>query len=74
MAVASPAATFTIIKRFNGTNGGGLVAPPVEGLDGNLYGATQNGGVYNYGTIFKLTPGLKLSKVDPIVKTNFGRQ
>jgi uncharacterized repeat protein (TIGR03803 family) len=55
-AMASPAATFTVVRRFNGTNGSGPVAPPVEGLDLNLYGTTNNGGASNYGTVFKLTP------------------
>ena len=27
----------------------------VEGSDGNFYGTTNSGGVYNYGTIFEIT-------------------
>jgi uncharacterized repeat protein (TIGR03803 family) len=32
------------------------VAPVVFDSAGNLYGTTQLGGAYSYGTVFKLTP------------------
>jgi uncharacterized repeat protein (TIGR03803 family) len=28
----------------------------IEGRDGNFYGTTYNGGINNYGTVFKMTP------------------
>jgi uncharacterized repeat protein (TIGR03803 family) len=55
-AIVSPAQTFTVIKRFNGTNGGTPFGPVVQGVDGNIYGATTSGGANNGGTIFRLTP------------------
>jgi uncharacterized repeat protein (TIGR03803 family) len=38
-------------------NGSVPVAGLVQATDGNLYGATQNGGASGRGTIFKITPG-----------------
>jgi uncharacterized repeat protein (TIGR03803 family) len=61
MAIASPAQVFTVMKHFSGPNGGGPAAPPVEGLDLNLYGITNYGSGYNFGTVFQLTPGGYLS-------------
>jgi uncharacterized repeat protein (TIGR03803 family) len=47
--------TLTTLVRFNGANG----ALPQTGLmqagDGNLYGATMQGGPYDYGTVFRLS-------------------
>src|ERR1022692_3881655 len=54
-AFVSPAQTFTTLVYFLGSNGGGPVAPLVQGIDGELYGTTtQNGSIY-YGTVFKTT-------------------
>jgi len=33
----------------------------VQGADGNFYGVTYSGGIYGEGTIFKITPGGKLT-------------
>lgn len=53
----TPTGTFTVLYNFTGGSDGG---PAVGGVafdkHGNLYGATQNGGVSGYGTVFKLTP------------------
>jgi uncharacterized repeat protein (TIGR03803 family) len=50
--------TEKIIHNFGATGDG---ANPVSGLTfdaaGNLYGTTDAGGVYNYGTVYELTPG-----------------
>jgi len=51
------AQTFTTLVNFNGTNGDGPVpqAQLVQGLDGNLWGVTEVGGVFGAGTIFKMS-------------------
>jgi len=47
---------YRTIYRFQGGNDGWFpVGVPVADKDGNLYGTTQMGGTYNYGTAFKLT-------------------
>lgn len=51
-------ATKTTLYTFSGLGDGGVpLAPVVFGLDGALYGTTINGGAYNAGVVFKLTPG-----------------
>ena len=40
----------------NGTDGVAPQAGLVMDAAGNLYGTTYNGGTYNYGTVFELTP------------------
>jgi uncharacterized repeat protein (TIGR03803 family) len=65
-AIRSPAQTFTTLASFGGANGNGPVAALIQGVDGNFYGTTINGGVgtgdpscslsEGCGTVFKLTP------------------
>lgn len=54
----TPSGTETVLYSFTGGAGG---AYPTGGVvldaDGNLYGTTANGGRYNQGTVFKVTPG-----------------
>jgi len=49
--------TETVLHRFGGASDGDL---PLAGLafdrKGRLYGTTSGGGVYGYGTVFRLTP------------------
>lgn len=54
----TPSGTETILHSFNndGTDGYGLVAGLVIDSSGNLYGTTELGGTYTYGTVFELTP------------------
>jgi uncharacterized repeat protein (TIGR03803 family) len=33
----------------------------IEGIDGNFYGTTSSGGAHHWGTIFRLTPGGRLT-------------
>jgi len=70
MVIASPAQTFTTLKFFNGTNGESPFAPPVEGLDSNLYGTTMYGGRHSYGTVYKLTSSGTFSKLHNFCKVS----
>jgi uncharacterized repeat protein (TIGR03803 family) len=49
-----------ILAEFTGTSGPTKGAAPLgemmQGADGNLYGMTSQGGAYNRGTIFRVTP------------------
>lgn len=52
--------TLTTLYTFNGNGVDGLLPAGglVQGSDGNFYGATGEGGLYNdAGTVFKITPG-----------------
>ncbi|HXM21312.1 MAG TPA: choice-of-anchor tandem repeat GloVer-containing protein [Terriglobales bacterium] len=48
-----------VLHRFNWSSGGSDGTAPYAGLvfdrSGNLYGTTAGGGIYNHGTVFKLT-------------------
>ena len=48
---------FTSLYSFTGgTDGGNCYAGLLLASDGNLYGATENGGAYGLGTIFRISP------------------
>jgi uncharacterized repeat protein (TIGR03803 family) len=54
----TPDGTLTNLYRFTGFDDGGFPnANLVQGSDGNFYGATEDGGVIQLGTIFSITPG-----------------
>src|SRR5436305_2901452 len=61
-AIPLPAQSFTTLLNLNGSNGANPnYGPPVQGLDGNLYGTTEKGGNSTNcgagcGTVFKVTP------------------
>jgi uncharacterized repeat protein (TIGR03803 family) len=47
----------TILWAFgNGSDGRNPIGPPLFGLDGSLYGVTDNGGLNGLGTVYRLTP------------------
>ena len=61
-AIASPAQIFTTLVNFGGTEGANPAYEHlVQGTDGNLYGTTFIDGAYGYGTVFKMTPGGRLT-------------
>jgi uncharacterized repeat protein (TIGR03803 family) len=47
--------TLTTLVSFNGTNGASPQAGLVQGVDGNFYGTTAQGGTNGYGTVFQLS-------------------
>ena len=51
----TPQGDFTIVHVFEGIDGRTLATPLIQADDGNIYGATLQGGTYDFGTIFKLT-------------------
>jgi uncharacterized repeat protein (TIGR03803 family) len=65
-AIAAQGQTFEILASFDGTNGANpFYVSLVQGVDGNLYGTTYDGGnttchisghTFGCGTVFKLTP------------------
>jgi len=63
--VGLPAQTFKNLHSFCAlagcADGSNSIAAPIQGLDGNLYGTTVFGGAAGYGTVFKITPGGKLT-------------
>jgi uncharacterized repeat protein (TIGR03803 family) len=57
-AVGLRAQTFTTVASFDGTNGDYPEnVSLVQGLDGNFYGTTSEGGTNGRGNVFKVTPG-----------------
>ena len=52
------AQTLTKLLDFNGADGDfPYLAGLIQGTDGNFYGTTDGGGVYEQGTVFKVTAG-----------------
>jgi uncharacterized repeat protein (TIGR03803 family) len=55
-AIAAPA-QFNTPHSFDGTDGSTPYGALVQGIDGNLYGTTEQGGANGAGTVFKMTTG-----------------
>jgi uncharacterized repeat protein (TIGR03803 family) len=69
--LTSPAQVLTPLHSFNGTDGmGPYRMAVVQGIDGNFYGTTENGGVDNYGVVFKLAPDGTLTVLHEFVGTD----
>ena len=71
-AISSPAQTFTTLKAFDITDGALPQGTLVQGLDGNFYGTTVQGGRQagcdgGCGTVFKITPGGTLTTLHEFV-------
>jgi uncharacterized repeat protein (TIGR03803 family) len=60
----TPSGALTTLDSFDGTDGSLPYAGLVQDTDGVFYGTTADGGIYNYGTVFSLSVGLK-----PFVET-----
>jgi len=58
----TPAGVLTTMHEFRIDDGAYPYAGLIQASDGNFYGTTANGGAYrDYGTVFKMTPGGKLT-------------
>ncbi len=62
----SPDGARTNLIVFNGTNGANPLSDLVQGRDGNIYGITTRGGIFNQGTIFRVN----LTKTSSPIPTN----
>jgi uncharacterized repeat protein (TIGR03803 family) len=69
--IGSRAQTLTTLMSFDGTDGAVPYAGLVQGLDGNLYGTTSDGGTFGYGTVFKISPTGKLSAIYSFCKESY---
>lgn len=56
LAVNPSSASYELIKRLNAPLGIIPQSEIIKGSDGNFYGATTKGGIYNYGGIFSFDP------------------
>ena len=52
----TPGGSLTTLVNFTGANGRFPFAALIQGIDGNFYGTTLQGGSSNDGTVFRLTP------------------
>lgn len=63
-AITAPAQTFATLVDFDYTNGfSPYYMSPAQGINGNLYGTTAQGGIGGDGTIFEITPAGTFSTV-----------
>ena len=69
-----PTGTETELHSFTGGGDGGYPAGLVLDRAGNLYGTTDGGGAYGYGTVFKLVPGLTTNATVSPSSLTFGSQ
>ena len=59
----TPEGVLTNLHMFNSADGSIPYAGLVQGTDGNLYGTTAFGGLYQGGTIFRITYGGRLTTI-----------
>ena len=55
--LAQGSGTLTTLASFNNSDGANPQAGLILDGSGNLYGTTERGGAFGYGTVFELTPG-----------------
>lgn len=55
LAAAAYASTYETLITFDQSNGEDAFAPPIQGIDGNLYGATTYGGPADAGMVYRMT-------------------
>ncbi len=63
LPAAIRAQTVTALADFDYTDGAESQSALVQGIDGNLYGTTQEGGTTNGGEVFKITPSGTLTVI-----------
>ena len=57
VTLSASAQTFTLLTKFNGTNGAWpTYGSLLQGVDGNFYGTTSFGGAKNAGSVFNISP------------------
>jgi uncharacterized repeat protein (TIGR03803 family) len=55
--ISMAGSNLTLLHSFNGsTDGAEPIAGVIQGVDGNYYGTTLEGGTYNEGTVFEIQP------------------
>ena len=60
----TPSGAITVLHSFGTTDDGARAqAPLLQASDGNFYGTTAGGGVYDMGAIFRMTPAGQVSVV-----------
>ena len=69
-ASVSHGQTFTALVNLEGSNGSNPTDVLLQGTDGRLYGATANGGVFGFGTLFTVTTGGVLSTLHSFDSTD----
>jgi uncharacterized repeat protein (TIGR03803 family) len=62
LVVIGPPTLYAFLNGYDGANPYGAL---VRGMDGNFYGTTRAGGVYGYGSVFRITPAGALTTLYP---------
>ena len=68
-ATASHSQAFKTLTNFDNADGNFPTATLVQATNGDFYGTTAGGGSSGYGTVFKITPGGKLTTLHSFVGT-----
>src|SRR6202049_3742112 len=55
LAAVAQAQTYSVLYKFKGQPDGAYPSSVIQDAMGNLYGTTENGGAYTFGTVFKLS-------------------